>query len=291
MLISRDLKFCPRDDGLLLSASMDCHLKIVNTNTNNIVISYTLETPSQSCEWNPEDPNYFYCGQNKCILMFDIRKTNTYVQKLLGTQNTPAHSLHYVTPSSSSSTTSSSSSDFNVMSRGKLNAKGLIVGCPTGIWFYNSEKDYQCTQLQLPGTCTSLSLDPKSQYFLSSFRQTPSFNKPSHTVFEYAEAGSVVREIRTVHGHSPGELLTRSTLFLMSTEHDPKPSPTPQRLVAAAADEQSNQVFLWDIKVGALIQRLPGHSSPVLDVKHFSDSTSDFITTLSDKQLFIHRLK
>ena len=77
----------------------------------------------------------------------------------------------------------------------------------------------------------------------------------------------------------------------MSTELMENPSPIPQRLTVAAGDEKSNQVLLWDAKLGALVQRLPAHSSPVLDIKHFEDESSNFLASVSEKQLYIYKMK
>jgi hypothetical protein len=48
--------------------------------------------------------------------------------------------------------------------------------------------------------------------------------------------------------------------------------------------------MLWDANEGRLIQKLPAHSSPILDVKHFGDESMDFLAVLSEKQLLIHKL-
>jgi hypothetical protein len=108
-------------------------------------------------------------------------------------------------------------------------------------------------------------------------------------VFEHFENASI-KELRTLHGTSPSQLLSRSSIFVMSSEHaDPSPS-GPHRLVVASGDETTCRTKLWDAKEGALIQQLPAHSSPILDIRHFGDSSMDFLATLSEKQLFVHKL-
>jgi len=226
----RDVKFSKHHDDLLLTASMDNSLKLVNTKSNNIVLSYSLENPSWSCDWNHDDSNYIYCGQNRCILMFDIRKTDTFVRKLTGLQEQPIHSLLYI---------SSSLSTFG--------QSGIMTGSCSGICFWNASRDYECSQLAaLEGICTSVSFDPLSRYFLASFRHTPTFSKPIHKVFQQT-APSERQELQTLYTVNANalvqhQMLSRSTLFSLSTENLSMPSPMPRRLVVAANDESNFSV-------------------------------------------------
>lgn len=123
--------------------------------------------------------------------------------------------------------------------------EGLISGSCAGVCFWNASSGYNCSQLSLQGTCTSVSYDSESQNLLSSFRNTPSFSKPSHTVFEQ-KGPQEIKPIRTLHSNSSApiqqQVLARSLIFTLSSAHTIHPSPVTKRVVVAAGDETTFQV-------------------------------------------------
>jgi WD40 repeat protein len=185
----RDMKFHPKGESLLLTASMDKTIKLTNSTNNCIVATYTLDTPTQACEWNHEDPNYFFCGQNRCILMFDVRKTNTFVSKMNGVHQQPVHSLSCIFETLVSigdlvDVSPLAPVNPSFVSKTPFNGQGLVSASPAGICFWSpaADNNYQCSQIPLEGTCTSVTYDSASRSFLSSFRSTPVFSTSSHTV-------------------------------------------------------------------------------------------------------------
>nr|KAG5694614.1 hypothetical protein BaRGS_014709 [Batillaria attramentaria] len=80
----RGITFHPMvDDGVLLSGSMDKTVKLTSMITNTVVQTYNTFFPVWSVEWNTDNQNYFYAGQqNGTVLEFDTRNTSEHVQQL-----------------------------------------------------------------------------------------------------------------------------------------------------------------------------------------------------------------
>lgn len=123
---------------------------------------FQLETPSLSCEWNKQDSNLLFCGQEKCILVFDIRITNKYLQKLIGIHPKPTYSLFYLN--------NSSCPKFS----------GLYSANADGVTFWDPQKQFHFSSLPMKGNCTCLHGEGK--YLLSAFRSTPESVLPSFTI-------------------------------------------------------------------------------------------------------------
>ena len=59
--------------------------------------SYTTPVPVWSCEWDADDPNYFYAGLTGTVRVFDMRNTSVHVQDVVpkGTRS-PVIALRHV---------------------------------------------------------------------------------------------------------------------------------------------------------------------------------------------------
>eukprot|EP01117_Protostelium_nocturnum_P000129 TRINITY_DN10207_c0_g1_i1.p1 TRINITY_DN10207_c0_g1~~TRINITY_DN10207_c0_g1_i1.p1 ORF type:complete len:380 (-),score=101.46 TRINITY_DN10207_c0_g1_i1:73-1050(-) len=287
----RDMKFDPNGKGLLLTTSLDKTAKISCPRTKNIVVNFGLDTASMACEWDHTDPYIIYLGQNDSLRAYDIRKHSVPLRKIysVGKQQ-GLHSLHYVSQPQLNTVTESSQHT----PASSVPLKGLCAASVDTILFYDGNNNWSSYKVQMNGFCTSLSYDPISHYLMSSFRNSESSDKPSHTI--YRQTSPITqRELRTLYVSDIVKTdsitpLARSNIFTLSTSHSPNPSPTPTRAIAATADQNTHQVVLWDVTLGSPVQKLPAHSSHLLDMRHFGDGTMDFLASLSEKQLFVYKL-
>ena len=62
------------------------------------------------------------------------------------------------------------------------------------------------------------------------------------------------------------------------------------RLLVAASDEQNNAVSLWDGGSGGVARLLAPHDTPPMDMLPFMEGGSQFIASISEHQLLIHKL-
>ncbi len=163
----RDIKCSPsKGSKLVMTASLDKTVKIVNIETNNTVTTMNLEQPCWSCEW--ADENIVFCAQQKHLLIYDLRKPSVCVSKLSppGNYSANIHSIYYVP-------------DY----KSPFSSQGVVSASSQGAQFWNGKKNYEVSSLNLEGDCFSLHYDLESNLFLSSFRKTQTFTKaPSHSV-------------------------------------------------------------------------------------------------------------
>ncbi|KAH9554388.1 hypothetical protein CY35_08G061300 [Sphagnum magellanicum] len=99
--VIRDIRIAPsgtRAPGrLALVASLGKKLTVFSLESNNVVITYALQSPSWSCAWDPCDPNQVYSGlQNGSLLVFDMRQTGAPIATLKGPSCNPIHTLQHV---------------------------------------------------------------------------------------------------------------------------------------------------------------------------------------------------
>ncbi|KAL6056423.1 RING finger and WD repeat domain-containing protein 3, variant 2 [Balamuthia mandrillaris] len=111
-----------------------------------------------------------------------------------------------------------------------------------------------------------------------------------------------LKELRTIYTGSKQRLLSRSQLFSIVEETPPSEIVSSssssssaarycQRLIMAAANEETKAVVLWDCGRGECIRQLEGHyGSPVTDVSYFQEGSSHFVASLSEEQLLLHQL-
>lgn len=97
----RDIHIAPvgtKDPGrLALVASTGKKLSVVSYISNNVVLTYNLQSPAWSCAWDSSDPNRVYAGlQNGMLLLFDLRMTSSPVNAIKGLGPQPIHTLHSV---------------------------------------------------------------------------------------------------------------------------------------------------------------------------------------------------
>ncbi|XP_062503680.1 E3 ubiquitin-protein ligase RFWD3-like isoform X2 [Corticium candelabrum] len=271
----KDLHFNPCGDRLLLTCSLDKTLKITNLHTNTIVQSYTTPYPVWSCSWSKDDSNSIFCGlQNGQVFGFDIRRTSGPVTELDALRN-PCPVISCASLSGS-----------NVM---------FATYGDVGLWYEESSM-WQFHSLFKPsGPITSMDFHPPSLYTMLSLRLPKENNRSQHLlrqletseddnihvgtpVMKYGHGSTWLQLEGSVHS----TLMTRSRVFAVAESEG-------ERLLAAAGDEPTNTVFVWDVHSGRVKQQLPPCRSPVLDIQPYTIDNSDFLATLTDHQLSVYR--
>ncbi|KAK7099177.1 hypothetical protein V1264_003359 [Littorina saxatilis] len=271
----RAISFHPTvDDGILLSVSMDKTVKLTSMLTNTVVQTYNTTLPLWSCEWNADNQNYFYVGQqNGRVLEFDTRNTAAHVRELNEEgSKSPVVALQY-------------------MSR-NINAAfkpgGLIVGQLDRVSFFEAKGDneHRLHILPLEGNLTSLNVDPSTRHMLASFRPTAKHPTVRHQLCELTSTqalGDTViscNGVHTFHGGRAQSVLGRTMLL---------PHPADEsRLLVVAGDEQTESTHLWDTGTSQLVQRLPCQGVPV-DFSTFTHNNKTYLAALTDKFLKLHR--
>ncbi|XP_041466787.1 E3 ubiquitin-protein ligase RFWD3-like [Lytechinus variegatus] len=268
----RGLSLSGRDDGLLLSASVDKMLKITSLASNTVVQSYTCPMPAWCCAWNTTNTNYVYAGlQNGTVVIYDTRKTDTEVKTLTKEgSRCPIVSLKYV-PSKAGD---------------PLPCGGILIGTLEGASFWEqlSCEEYRIHKLHLEGSCTGVAFEPLTRHCLASFRPTKNHRSARYVMCEMKrqsvgdQGNSLVscNSVQTFFGGTTMKLLTQSALF--PAPHDDN------KLIACAGDEATSSVFTWDASSGSLTQKLP-IGSTALDVCPFNLGDTSYLAALTDKQI------
>ncbi|XP_077978822.1 E3 ubiquitin-protein ligase rfwd3.L-like [Glandiceps talaboti] len=274
----RDCCFNNRNDGLLLTTSIDKTVKITSVLSNTVVQTYTCQVPVWSCAWNLDDTNYIYAGlQNGSVVMYDTRNTNTEVTQFnRDGSRCPIVSLQYV--------------ESNINST--FRCSGLLTGTLEGAQFWEKRNaaDYTPHILPFEGNCTCLSFEPSTRHCLASFR--PNRNHPTarHVMYELqytqlpglgngSTSTCTCNEVQSFYGGSSMKLLTRSKLFPSPADHS--------KILACAGDEASLSAHIWDGSTGNLQQKLSANA-PVLDVCPFTLNNQHRLAIMTEKIVKIH---
>ncbi|KAJ8021952.1 E3 ubiquitin-protein ligase RFWD3 [Holothuria leucospilota] len=274
----RGMSFNGRNDGLLLTGSMDKTLKITSLASNTVVQSYDAPAPVWSCCWNDEDVNYLFAGlSNGTIVVYDTRNTSEEVLTLNreGSKH-PIVAMNYVHKALGSN----------------FPCSGLLVGTLSNcsFWELKTPVDFTPHILPLEGNCVSLSFEPTTRHCLASFR--PSKVQPSmrHVMCELlstpvsGETEPIIKcnPIHSFFGGATVKLLARSAIFRRPSSND--------HLLVAAGDEGSNSLDLWDGNSGAKVQRL-STGATILDVCPFRFNNCDYLAALSEKVIKLYQWK
>jgi len=163
----------------------------------------------------------------------------------------------------------------------------ILAASMCGIQLWNPQRLESCEILHsLPGKCMNVSFDMTSQFSLASFRQSPSFSKPTHVVFELnfnwnsnTSQRITTEEFRTLHGTSTSKLMSRSLLFPFGSD----------RLLVAATDEGANQTDIWDVNLGKKVCNLDMEETP-LDFVYFKENNQVFFGALSTCTLSLYKV-
>eukprot|EP00057_Strongylocentrotus_purpuratus_P032302 XP_787195.3 PREDICTED: E3 ubiquitin-protein ligase RFWD3 [Strongylocentrotus purpuratus] len=268
----RGLAFTGRNEGLVLTASVDKMLKITSLASNTVVQSYTCPMPAWCCAWNTANTNYVYAGlQNGAVVIYDTRKTDTEVQTLTREgSRCPIVSLKYV-PSKTGDA---------------LPCGGLLIGTLEGASFWEqlSCEEYRMHKLHLEGSCTGVAFEPQTRHCLASFRPTKSHPASRYVMCEMKRqqvgdhGNSLVscNSVQTFFGGTTMKLLTQSAIFPVPQDDD--------KLIACAGDEATSSVFTWDASSGNLTQKM-SIGSTALDVCPFEVGDTNYLAALTDKQI------
>ncbi|XP_002732699.2 uncharacterized protein LOC100377562 [Saccoglossus kowalevskii] len=272
----RDCCFNNRQDGLLLTASVDKTIKITSLLSNTVVQTYACQVPVWSCAWNLDDTNYVYAGlQNGSIVMYDTRNTLTQVAQFnRDGSRCPIVSLQYV------------ENDIN----SSFKACGLLTGSLEGVQFWEKKAaaEYKPHILPLEGSCTYVSFERTTRHCMASFR--PNKNHPfiKHLMCELqSRSGDCISSstcssntVQTFYGGSTMKLLTRSRLFASPLGSG--------QVLACAGDESSLSAHIWNGSNGNLQQKLPANS-PILDACPFVLDGQHMLAIMTEKLVKIHR--
>ncbi|XP_076471865.1 E3 ubiquitin-protein ligase rfwd3.L-like isoform X2 [Babylonia areolata] len=262
------------DDGLLLSASMDRTIKLTSIITSTVVQTYNVRLPVWSCEWNADNQNFFYVGQqNGTVLEFDTRSTAGPVREMnTEGSKSPVVSLQYL------------SRDVHAA----FKPGGVIVGQLDRVSFFESKADNENRLhiLPLEGNLTSLNVDARTRHLLASFRPSAKYPSVRHQLCELksttALGNSVIscNVVETFHGGRSQSVLGKTMLMTHPADDS--------RLLVVAGDEPSESTHMWDTGTSQLVQRLPCQGVPV-DFSSFPHNHCSFLATLTDKCLKVHR--
>ncbi|XP_013408860.1 E3 ubiquitin-protein ligase RFWD3 [Lingula anatina] len=275
----RDVSFKPQSrDSLLLSCSVDKTVKMTSLISNTVVQTYTSPAPFWSCVWS-QDPYYFFAGkQNGSVVMFDIRKSTEQLENFnLNGSRSPVVSLQYVPTDSNSS----------------FSLGGLLVGQLDKTFFYEKREgtDFKLHVMPVEGSLTCLTFEPCTRHVLVSLRPTSKHPSVRHQMYELTTtnisqdpsqidnvcSGNLVQ---TFHGGNTMKMLARGRLF-------PHPG-RKGKLLACVGDEGTVSAQVWDAGTGLVTQKLPS-TGPVLDVCTFMANGQQYLATLTEKLIKVHK--
>ena len=156
----KDLKISPFNNGLVLAASLDSSLKIINLNSNCFVHSFPVNSPVWSCAFDSLNRNIIYCGSSTgSCSVFDIRKASSHLL-ILQTESKSKMPINSMVFSPQQGLICSNYS-------GILNAPNLECSFLEEIWSSNSgsiihlSADFDCKNIFLACRTSSYSLPVK----------------------------------------------------------------------------------------------------------------------------------
>lgn len=261
----RDMRHGPSgvSENLLMCASQDKTVKVLDMVSNGTVINYTLPRPCWSCEWNASNVNEVLCGSLAGeVAIFDLRKTGSCLKTLkLPGCNAPVHSLAQV-------------------------HSGIVIGTVEGLWLYSDDGSLSKLGSELGGSCVSVvgtrNSSSRQTQVAASLRPklgNPSNGEAAHAIL--AASGSGMPEPTSrLTGHSSRCVMSRASLWELGPD-----------LCLASGDEDSNKVLVWNARTSEITQRLESHPSPVLSVHYFEDvSRQSFLASVSENELKVHKI-
>ncbi|KAL8584813.1 hypothetical protein ACOMHN_037518 [Nucella lapillus] len=261
------------DNGLLLSAAMDRTVKLTSVLSNSVVQTYTVPLPVWSCEWNADNQNYFFVGQqNGVVLEFDTRNTTSHLRELNAEgSKSPVIALQYMSRDPHAA----------------FKPGGIIVGQLDRVSFFESkgDNDNRLHILPLEGNLTSLNVDVRTRHLLASFRPSAKYPSVRHQLCELtsvmgAESTEVsCNVVETFHGGRSQSVLGRTRLMTHPADDS--------RLLVVAGDEHTESTHIWDAGSSQLVQRLPCQGVP-LDFSPFPYNHTPYLAALTDKCLKLH---
>ncbi|XP_006860371.1 PREDICTED: E3 ubiquitin-protein ligase RFWD3 [Chrysochloris asiatica] len=272
----RGLAFSSQSKGLLLSASLDNTLKLTSLETNTVVQTYNAGRPVWSCCWCLDENNYIYAGLvNGSVLVYDLRNTSCHVQELVPQKaRCPLVSLSYIPRAASA-----------VFPYG-----GVLAGTLENASFWELKMGFSHWPHVLPlvpGGCTDFQMETTTRHCLVTYRPDKKYPtvrtvlmEMSYSLNDTGEPVCSCRPVQTFFGGPTCKLLTKSAIF-QNPNNDGS-------LLVCSGDESSNSALLWDASSGSLLQKLQ-MDQPVLDVCPFEVNHHNYLATLTEKVVHIHR--
>ncbi|KAK7800742.1 hypothetical protein U0070_014915 [Myodes glareolus] len=272
----RGLAFSSRSKGLLLSASFDNTIKLTSLETNTVVQTYNTGRPVWSCCWCLDENNYIYAGlANGSILIYDLRNTNAYIQELVPQKaRCPLVSLSYLPRAAVAA----------------FPYGGLLAGTLENASFWELKTDFSHKPHVLslePGGFVDFQTESSTRHCLVTYRPDKSHNTIRTVLLEMSykldDAGEPVCSclpVQTFLGGPTCKLLTKNAIF-QSPEND-------GNVLVCTGDEASKSVLLWNAGSGSLLQDLKT-DQPVLDICPFEANQSNYLATLTEKDVHFYK--
>ncbi|XP_021076010.1 E3 ubiquitin-protein ligase RFWD3 [Mus pahari] len=272
----RGLSFSSQSKGLLLSASLDCTIKLTSLETNTVVQTYNTGRPVWSCCWCLDENNYVYAGlASGSILIYDLRNTNTYIQELVPQKaRCPLVSLSYLPRAAVAA----------------FPYGGVLAGTLENASFWELKTDF-CHKPHVlslePGGFVDFQTESSTRHCLVTYRPDKSHNTVRTVLLEMSykldDAGEPVCSclpVQTFLGGPTCKLLTKSAIF-QSPESNGD-------VLVCTGDEASQSTLLWNAGSGLLLQNLKT-DEPVLDICPFETNQNSYLATLTEKTVHMYK--
>lgn len=193
----RDIHIAPigtKDPGrLALVASTGKKLSVVSYISNNVVLTYNLQSPAWSCAWESSDPNRVYAGlQNGMLLLFDLRKTSSPVNFINGLGPQPIHTLHSVACS-------------RVLNNEYSGRAILSASCSgPALWHVDDQhcRPYYVPGLESQGVCISLAYCGLGDIGVASYRPQIASQVGGSTCISPSQEGLISSQSRSPEGYA-----------------------------------------------------------------------------------------
>ncbi|CAM6094978.1 unnamed protein product [Calypogeia fissa] len=190
----RDVRLSPSGIGgtgkCAVVASSSKKLSLISLDSNNLVLSYSLQSPPWSCAWDPYVPNLLYSGlQNGSLLLVDLRQTSSPVATLTGLSNRPIHTLQVLGGHSSVQAN---------MGGQPFGGREILSASNFGISLWNVCSSVAGSEMSRPQRvfsdreliCVSLDYDCSVNTAVASFRRSPSAQSEPSSSSSYGQNSS-----------------------------------------------------------------------------------------------------
>ncbi|KAH7423071.1 hypothetical protein KP509_12G038200 [Ceratopteris richardii] len=182
----RDIRVAPPGGKLpgrlALVASLGKIISLFSLESNNVVLSYKLQSPCWSCAWDPHEPNYVFAGlQDGSLTIFDLRQTSSALISLQSLCRQPLHSLYPI--------------NYGFSLPHNINRNGFLSACSSGVCFWESStpglhdwRPHTVTCEDNPGICVALAYNHIANEAVVTFREKPNVHQPGSAHNHTAEA-------------------------------------------------------------------------------------------------------
>eukprot|EP00474_Spongospora_subterranea_P011878 CRZ12336.1 hypothetical protein [Spongospora subterranea] len=253
-----DIRDLDGSGDLILSASLDRHLKVSSLQSECCIADYDLASPLWSCTW--VDEHVFMAGTSSgAIIAHDIRNTRETLGRLQSPSPLPIHSLHILPDSHGK---------VSLLCAGPSHA--AII--ETDSFLHNVE--YRSIPVDVKN-CISASFDPISNQILCLIRGTDP-ESAFHIVLDYGPGELDLICSTNQAPHTTGMVLGRSTIFT----HD-------GQSWVGSGDYQSRSSWLWSTRQPEKNICLRPQGNGVLDMAYASSGS--VLATLSDDGLVMYK--